>query len=327
MAQTIALLTKNPNIDVATPLMNAERYRAQQLGNVRTDLGNQEAALNLGEAQAQTNALRNYRAAAQAGDPNAIKTLAGFPDIQAKVYKALDSMKPPDQNAARDRATAFGDAARVVLGVPDGPAKVAAWNQAIDGLTAKGYLTPDVAMAQKRAGPNELILNEALTGEQLVKQYFASKGKGKTAGAAATSYADLSPADKLKVDEQARKEAVAGVSQYDTLTPEDMATRLDAARKNVIARMFSGANTGTKANVLDLTRRAPAAPTGAPSAPSVYSPTPMARQGTARLTPGDGSTREAPVQFAPGQEQQQFDSLPSGAWFVNPADGRVLIKN
>lgn len=38
---------------------------------------------------------------------------------------------------------------------------------------------------------------------------------------------------------------------------------------------------------------------------------------------GDGKSQAAPSRPV---DQKSFDSLPSGAWFVNPADGRVLQK-
>ena len=61
-----------------------------------------------------------------------------------------------------------------------------------------------------------------------------------------------------------------------------------------------------------------------PPAPVAAAPLQPGRGGAPGRGGGAGSSQSAPARVA---SQEEFDRLPSGAWFVNPADGRTLQKD
>lgn len=164
MNQTIALQARGTRLDPLAIQSELERLRAAKMRN--------------DEAQAEISALANYRRAAQAGDPNAISQLNGYPEHQKKIMDAFNGATPEQAMEMKVRSRAIGDAARYVMSFPEGsPQRAQAWNASIDDLAKKGYIQPDQAKMYKEAGPNTDILNEAIDVDKLVEGYTSGKAR------------------------------------------------------------------------------------------------------------------------------------------------------
>ena len=107
--------------------------------------------------------------------------------------------------------------------------------------------------------------------------------------------------DRIAVERLVRDEGKRMMGA-EALSGEELKTRMETYRKELEGRL--------KSNKPGITgKQPPTAPTAATSK------APMAN--------GDGKSQASPA--AP-KDKTGFDLLPSGSWFVNPADGRVLQK-
>lgn len=231
MAFTTALQGRQPIIDLASIDAKAQRYRNNELDMARKSMSN-----NVFDAQAANDinheqALGDYRAKKSAGqDGEAMAALDAYPEDQRKLYDAFDGMSPEDFEGARSRARAFGAAAQFVSQFPDGsPQRVDAWRKSIDKLLQDGHLDEDSAQKLIETGPNDLIIDQALTIDQYTQKYAGPKGEKDRAAA------DLT---KRRIDdigqdnELARYKADAQVSQGDrrVSAAEERAKRPAAAK-------------------------------------------------------------------------------------------------
>lgn len=107
--------------------------------------------------------------------------------------------------------------------------------------------------------------------------------------------------DRIAVERLVRDEGKR-LYEAEGLQGEELKTKMQEYSRDLQGRLISKKPSITGAPASD-------APPSAPAKP--VAPT------------GDGKTQALPSRPV---DQQSFDSLPSGAWFVNPADGRVLQK-
>lgn len=122
--------------------------------------------------------------------------------------------------------------------------------------------------------------------------------------------------DRIAIERLVRDEGKR-LMDKESLQGEELKTKMETYRKDIEERVKGGSGTGA----LGVPEPAPAAPSGAVKpAPggTVFGATPESP-----ATGGDGSDRSRP---AMPHTQADFDKLPSGAWFINPSDGRVLPK-
>ena len=179
MAFTTALQGRQPIIDLASIDAKAQRYRDNELDLARKSTSNNvfnaKAANDINHEQA----LGDYRAKKSAGqDGEAMAALDAYPEDQRKLYDAFDGMSPEDFEGARSRARAFGAAAQFVSQFPDGsPQRVDAWRKSIDKLLQDGHLDEDSAQKLIETGPNDLIIDQALTIDQYTQKYAGPKGE------------------------------------------------------------------------------------------------------------------------------------------------------
>jgi len=110
--------------------------------------------------------------------------------------------------------------------------------------------------------------------------------------------------DRIAVERLVRDEGKR-LMDAEALSGEELQTAMETYRKDIEGRL-----TANKPRI-----------TGAQPAPAAKSGTGATSK--APTGSGDGKSQSSPA--AP-VDKSAFDALPSGAWFVNPADGRVLQK-
>jgi hypothetical protein len=197
MNQLVALQVRPPVFDEPANALRFQQYQAgeERLKNAQTD--NQLGAMKLEQASDQFGAEKNFRDRSAAGDPNADEALAGQPEMQKRLYDAFDGMSPKDYKAAKVKATRFGDAARTILMFKDGSREQTdAWNTEITKLADDKIIDSDTADKMIKNGPNPLIIEQALSVEQLAKNHIG-KDTGSTALKDEKTRAEIA---KLKAD-------------------------------------------------------------------------------------------------------------------------------
>lgn len=296
----LPLRVQRPVFDYGGVLSQAADIKGRNLANEGQATTNALSALRLGEATDQNNALEAFRAATAAGDPSAPDKLAGFPDVQVQVYDALDRMADRDRQAAVRRGLRIAEAAKTVAGLPEGsPERVTAWNEQLGLLHKKGDITEE-QYKTFYGNPSDLIIDQALSLGQTVEQFIADRAARRP-----KRYGDLSIAEKLKIDDEINKRAKAGLSDWDTVDETEMAGRRRRARDEVLREY------------------------GITSDPFDSQPNNVAA-GPVKTTAGGGAAKVAPMpgpeEIARPASQEEFDALPSGAYFVNPATGAVMRK-
>jgi hypothetical protein len=172
MPQTIALEARAPQIDLAAIEQNAQQARARDFALQNAPARSQLEGLKLNNDIGAETALSKFNTASGAGDPNALDALKGQPALQKQMYDAFDGMSPQDFQQSRKKADAFGRAAQYVLSLPKGtPQQAQAWHDALHVLHQAGYIDDSQRKQMDDAGPSDLILNQALTVGEYVKQY------------------------------------------------------------------------------------------------------------------------------------------------------------
>lgn len=356
MAQTIALLAQNPKIDLQGSMLGAQRYRAGEQDIQANEIKNTLAGAQANDEIGQLGALSDYRKAAGAGDPNALAKLRAYPELQSKFHAALDTMKPDAQKAAIERGTEIAAAAQRVAALPpDSPQRKAAWNTELDALKKKGAIDQSHYDAYYNT-PSDLVIDQALSLGQSIKDFTAARSKAKEA-----ADTGLDPKELLAIEKAANdySKTYYGSNNQEFLTDaqiKDRDVKVEAYKQNLIAQSkaakatpgSAAAAAGPKPNVLDLTPRVTPAPAatqrpGVGAGASLYDPTPIAAQGGRPAVAAPKGDRVQPAATAadwkPGmalppthtgasqpKTQADFDALPYGAPFINPADGRPMFK-
>ena len=321
MPSALSFYVPPPRIDRDFDL-GASLKRAQGLR--QRGMVNDLAAMEMRDAERESSALGKYRMGLESDDPNAADALKGYPELQAQFFKAFQSMKPDEKKIAVKRTRAFATIAKNVDSETDPQRKIAVWNQGLSDLQQQGYISQDQAESQ-RDRPSDFMINEALTAEDWLDRAL------RESEAAGTTYESLSLKDKLAVDEAARKEAEVGVSQYETIPPEQMEERFLGARERVIQRMFPSRGAASPsisgkgdfgASIKD-TERIGGAPTGAALPPEARGiAIPRSQPGTWK--PGD----QVPATHINAQRvttREELEALPSGTPVILP-DGRPTYR-
>lgn len=262
--------------------------------------------LKLDEAIGQAGALDAYRDRSAAGDPNALEALAGYPDLAAGMRKAIDEMDDADREAAHRQTLALAGAAAKASVYPEGSlGRTQAWQQQLDELHSSGEIDDDDYETMKAADPTDEMIDDIFRTSMSLDQAIAEWTKER----ASPTYDDLPLADKLKIDEEARKRAEAGLSEYDTVPGDEMEARVKAARDDILREYgYLPAADDEPAGV---------------SVPKGGAPTPLAKSDRGVPSIAAAFTKEKPATPA---SQEDFDALPVGAFYVNPADGLTYQK-
>src|SRR3990167_11550561 len=112
--QLLALQIERPRFSYPEAQQNAQTLVRGDQQIQQGQMANDLAGMKLRDYSEESGALRDYRQAAQGDDPNALDTLKGRPELQAKIYEALESMKPDELIKAKVAARAFGEAAAYI---------------------------------------------------------------------------------------------------------------------------------------------------------------------------------------------------------------------
>jgi len=176
--QTLALQVEGPTFDYPKALAQGQRIQLNRQLLESGQMDSQLKAMELEGATAERGALRDYRAAAGAGDPKALDRLKAYPEQQAKFHAAIEGMKPDEKAAALTRTKAIVDAAKATSRYAAGsPGQKAEWDKQLDALGAAGHLPPDAVDEYKRRGPSVLILEEAVAMGDYLEKYTGGADK------------------------------------------------------------------------------------------------------------------------------------------------------
>ncbi len=203
MNQLVALAVRPPVFDEPANAIRFQQYQMNQERIKNAQMGNQLGALKLGQATDQIGAENSYRSAAAAGDPNADQKLAGYPEMQKKVWDAFNGMSPKDYKAAKVKAERMGEAAKNVLMFKDGtPEQTQAWNDEIGKLAQDKIIPEEQAAGLIKSGPNPLIVEQALSVAEFAKNHDSRAVLSKTKADLAQTKEDRVASDaKAKIDQ------------------------------------------------------------------------------------------------------------------------------
>lgn len=175
---TVALRAEAPQIDLATIERNAQGARGREFDLQNAPARSELEGLKLKDEIGGQSALAGYRDAQAAGEPDAINKLNAYPQVQKQVYDAFDGMKPEEYMFAKKKARAFGRAAQYVLSLPkDSPKRKQAWDESLGILQDEGFIDKNQHQRMIESGPSDLILQQALTVDDYVKQYAGKNSK------------------------------------------------------------------------------------------------------------------------------------------------------
>jgi hypothetical protein len=177
VAQTIALTGKHHDVDYPGLVADAQRAKANDFKLQNAPLAAEVERMGLTDDLGKARSLEAYRgAAAEDGPVNALGTMDAYPELQTKLYDALDGMTFEDRQNAKVRTEAFGNAAKYVMSFPDGsPEQEQAWTTSLKVLLDEGFLDEEHFNAAVSSGPNKMLMNEALTASEFIKQYADPK--------------------------------------------------------------------------------------------------------------------------------------------------------
>jgi hypothetical protein len=177
VAQTIALTGKHHDVDYPGLVADAQRAKANDFKLQNAPLAAEVERMGLTDDLGKARSLEAYRgAAAEDGPINAMGTMDAYPELQTKLYDALDGMTFEERQNAKIRTEAFGNAAKYVMSFPDGsPEQEQAWTTSLKVLLDEGFLDEEHFNAAVSSGPNKMLINEALTASEAIKQYADPK--------------------------------------------------------------------------------------------------------------------------------------------------------
>ena len=174
----VALRAEAPQPDLAAIERAAQGARAREFELQNAPQRSALEALKLQDQMGEQSALAGYRQAQTAGDPGAIDKLNAYPQIQKQVYEAFDGMKPEEFMFARKKARAFGRAAQYVLSLQKGsPEQKEAWDESLKVLRKEQYIDDTQYKRMVQSGPSDLVLQQALTVDDYVKNYAGRNSK------------------------------------------------------------------------------------------------------------------------------------------------------
>jgi len=232
--QLLGLQIERPRFSYPEAMQNAQTLTRGNQEIEQNRIQGDLAGMKLRDYSEESNALRDYRQAAQGDDPQALDKLKGYPEMQAKIIDALDGMKPDELIKAKVSARAFGEAAAYIKRFqPGSPEERQAWDQVLGKLSADGVIDEATAAHWKQAGPSDLIIDQADMMADLVGGYLK---KGKETINEVDQYIDTQ-IEKLRDDL---------ISDDFTPGPEDMAQiqrQLDEARAQ-LEKKYKGGNRG-----------------------------------------------------------------------------------
>lgn len=168
MENALALGITVPKIEPNTGFVNA-LLAASQIKSAESS--NALHQMQLEQFQTNQNALKDYNARMNAGDPEADKALAGAPDMLHKVTQIKSIQTDEARKHALWSATENADGARRVAALQPGPERDQAWNAELDRALKEKRITPETYKNSYGKPVNELMLQNAIRMGLSVEQY------------------------------------------------------------------------------------------------------------------------------------------------------------
>ena len=174
----VALQARAPQPDIAAIERAAQGARARDFELQNAPQRSALEALKLQDEIGGQSALAGYRKAKLAGEPDALDKLGAYPKIQKDMYDAFDGMEPEEFIYAKKKSRAFGRAAQYVLSLQKGsPEQKQAWDEALQVLREEGFIDDRQYKGLVQSGPSDLILQQALTVDDYLKEYAGRNSK------------------------------------------------------------------------------------------------------------------------------------------------------
>jgi hypothetical protein len=353
MSQLAAYALNPPaNINLAALEQQAQGARQREHG-----LATMESKVALenkrnSNALAKESSLEDYRIKAEADDPTALDELKGFPDEYKKIAEVFDGMDPEDWLESKQRATVFGEAARKVSSVPEGPARQKIWDATMGELMAGGHIDKTQHDAMVSGGPSEDIINQALTTEQFVAAYSKRKSAPKGKETSELERARIKDIDadntrqdrlansRIEKDKRAPKGKETAMSAIPSMTEGEYGRRV--AKVEQLMQKFRAENEDENAALAEEERLnkkfgldvlddkgglEPVSGLQDITAPVAGTPgldAPAAEEGDIAVTSAktEAGTAENPHRPA---TRAEAEALPSGAYFLAP-NGKLIRK-
>lgn len=253
MAQTIANMVRRPSLDYGDIMQQAGTIEGMRLQNDGRRIANSIADVRAKAEIDEANDISQFRMAARAGDPNAVSKLKAYPEIQAKIRAAYDSMDDGGKKALAARADRIGKAAQAVSYYPEGSEeRAAAWNEQLDALKASGDID-DATYKRWYDNPDDGIIDQALAVGESVSEFRKNRAAAGKADADAKKDAGKTRMDieKMVLDYD---QGYYGKNYVGTPTPEQESKKAAdvAAYRKSLTDQFLGGGTpaGGKGNRL-----------------------------------------------------------------------------
>lgn len=170
---SLALYTKNPEIDFTTPLLTAAKLKAADDQSALT-------ALTIKDRGDKQNALADYSARAKAGDPKAADALISHPETYAQVIGIRNSIAEADRKTYDDNLMRNARGAQRVMGIADPAEKAAAWKEELDTAVKERRIDPNTYKRLAGTPPNELVLSNIMRAGLSLEQAITLDQKDKT---------------------------------------------------------------------------------------------------------------------------------------------------
>jgi hypothetical protein len=160
-------------IDLPGMEAKAQDSRAMDFKLKNAPLASELERMKLTDDMGRQSALESYRGVAKASDPySALETLDAYPELQSQLEGAMGGMDPETRRAASTRARVFGEAAKFVMGFPDGSEEQKqAWTNSLQVLLEDGHIDQNTYDLALKSGPNRMLLTQAVETQKLMERY------------------------------------------------------------------------------------------------------------------------------------------------------------
>lgn len=291
---TVALQTKTPLVDGAQIIQQAQQ---SALTNQKIGEGNyslEQAGRTNTEAQQKFQAVQDYQTAVKNNDPAAAqKAIQAFPDLHKTVSDAYNGQTPQQQDQEMQAAAAIAQSAQKIMSLDGSPQQTIVFQSEIGNLVKAGAIDQKTGDALLAKGPDRQILQLAMTAPDYVKAYGG--------GGYAKMMADIAHLQSETGKNNAEADKFKSQTGYFAQKGPTVAAKDKAATDRL----------NTQTNIL----KNGGVYVAPPPEPAT---TPPATTPPATAAPQDNTAKP--------QTQADFDAMPSGTLYVNPADDQTYKK-
>lgn len=321
--EPVRLDLRAPTIDAVNVQGKRLANEGQALANTGAGLRNELAGMSLAETKGQYDAIKGYREAAAGGDAAALDKLKGYPELQLKFRQALEGLEDADLADAEQSLEAVARAAEVVKAAPP-EMRANVWNTQLDTLLDNGAITQE-QYDEHYDNPSDFVLDQAIVAAQTADELRAEReAKKKTAIETAREYptkeSELSLSQKMEIEQAIadRLKAVAGDFGF-----EDVAAQRKAEKR---ARLEVLASLGIEADLSAGPTKPKKKGAGGAEPAGEEEPGGEAKAAGPPEIGASDNPADYPRDNPANPTAENFDSLPVGAWYIDPGDGGLYQK-